>query len=69
MTKEQAAALFKKYDAAMIAEDFRNGPKAETVVPEYRHGWIRDEERGASWSREEATGETYDASQGGWAWV
>lgn len=69
MTKEQAAALFAKFDAARIEEDFRNGPKAETVVPEYRHGWIMDEARGSSWNREEATGEKYDADQGGWAWV
>lgn len=69
MTKDQAAALFAKVTAAMIAEDFHGGPAVETVVPEYRHGWIIDAERGASWSREEATGETYDASQGGWAWV
>ncbi len=63
MTKTEAAALFAKFDAAMIAEDFHNGPKAETVVPEYRHGWI------GGFDREMATGEKHDASQGGWAWV
>lgn len=69
MTKTQAAALFAKYDAASIEELFRGGPDAKTVVPEYRHGWILDATRGASWNREEATGEAYDADQGGWAWV
>jgi hypothetical protein len=69
MTKEQAAALFAKVTAAMIEEDFHNGPAVEIVVPEYRHGWIMDPERGRSWSREEATGEKYDPDQGGWAWV
>ena len=69
MTKTEASALLSKYDAAVIEELFRNGPKAETIVPEYRHGWILDAERGASWSREEITGEAYDATQGGWAYL
>ncbi len=63
MTNIQAAALFAKYDAAVIEELFRNGPKAELVVPEYRHGWI------GGFNREMAIGEKYDANQGGWAWV
>lgn len=68
MTRQQiAAARFAAYDAAIIENLFRNGPAVNDADFGYRHGWIMVE--GESFNREMATGEKYDASQGGWAWV
>ena len=53
--------------AAIIEQDFRNGPKVNDADFNYKHGWIILD--GQSFSPETLTGRPYDMTQGGWAFV
>ena len=68
MTKQQQAAnRFKAYDAAMIEHLFRDAPEPKNEDFGYLHGWIMVD--GENFNREMATGEKYDITQGGWAYL
>jgi hypothetical protein len=64
---EIASEKFKAYDAATIEHLFRNGPAVDDAAFGYRHGWMTV--NGQSFNREMVTGEQYDITQGGWAWL
>jgi hypothetical protein len=65
---ETAKVNFKAHRAADLAEMFHNGPafNAEEAFG-YRHGWYRVGE--FSFCLEDITGEKYDITQGGWAFI
>ena len=64
---ETARALYAARIAAIIEQDFRNGPTVNDANFNYKHGWIILD--GQSFSHEMLTGEKYDITQGGWAFI
>ena len=71
MTKIEALAIakenFKAHTAAEIEEMFGRGPKVDDSQFGYRHGWYRVGEY--NFCTTEVTGQAYDNTQGGWAFI
>ena len=64
---ETARALYAARNAAIIEMDFRNGPAVNDADFNYKHGWIILD--GQSFNHEMLTGQAYDITQGGWAFI
>jgi hypothetical protein len=65
---EIAKANYASHMAANIAKLFKNGHDFDALADfGYRHGWYRVGE--SSFSHDEVTGETYDPTQAGWAYL
>lgn len=65
---ETAKANHKAHMSADIERMFRNGPAFDAFTAfGYRHGWyiVGD----YSFSFEDVTGQAYDMTQGGWAYL
>lgn len=71
MTRDEALKIAKvqyaAYQKASIEHLFRGAPEPVDADYGYRHGWIIIGEH--SFNNEDLTGEKYDATQGGWAWL
>lgn len=64
---EVAKASYAAHSAARIAFDFKNGPAFNEADFGYRHGWYTVGE--FNFNTTDITGEQYDPSQGGWAYL
>ncbi len=72
MSREQSLEIAKTNHAAHMAADianmFKGGPAFDAWAEfGYRHGWYIVGEH--SFCLEDITGEKYDATQGGWAFI
>lgn len=72
MTREQALEVAKTnrvaHQAADIANLFKGGPAFDAQAEfGYRHGWYMVGDY--SFCLEDITGEKYDITQGGWAYI
>jgi hypothetical protein len=66
-TLEKARKLYAARTAALIEQDFRNGPVVNDADFNFKHGWVVID--GQSFNHEMLTGEKYDITQGGWAFI
>jgi hypothetical protein len=65
---EIAKANYAAHTAADIANMFNGGPAFDALAQfGYRHGWYRVGE--FNFREDEVTGEAYDPTQGGWAFI
>ena len=72
MTREQALQVAKTnhaaHQSADIANLFKGGPAFDAQAEfGYRHGWYTVGDH--SFCHEDITGEAYDITQGGWAFI
>lgn len=71
MTRHDALQIAKvRYAEFMKARtdaDFGRGPEPREADYGYRHGWMSV--AGHSFNSEDLTGEKYDITQGGWAFI
>lgn len=72
MTRNEALVIAKANHAAHTKADiehmFRNGPAFDAFADfGYRHGWYTVGEH--SFNNEDVTGNAYDITQGGWAFI
>lgn len=61
---KQRYAAFQK---ARTDHDYGRGPEPREADYGYRHGWVMVD--GFSFGSDELTGQPYDITQGGWAFI